>query len=93
MHTYLEYVGEVSEVEYVVELDGGREEGGGDLLVQGEGCVHQLLRVLLHLAREASTGYVALEDAEVDRPQRVNLVGINNWCARVCLCVCVPEGS
>lgn len=36
MH-HLEYAGEVSQVEDVVELDCGGEEGGGDALVQGQG--------------------------------------------------------
>ncbi len=34
---HLENVGEVSQVEDVVELDGGGEEGRGDALVQGQG--------------------------------------------------------
>ena len=36
---YLKDVGEIPEVEDVVELDGSGEEGGGDLGVQGEGCI------------------------------------------------------
>ena len=34
---HLEDVGEISQVEDVVELDCGGQEGGGDALVQGQG--------------------------------------------------------
>ena len=66
---YLEYIGEVSQVEDVVELDGGGKEGRCDLLVEGQRCVHQLLCVLLNLAGETSTHDMALEDAQVDCTQ------------------------
>ena len=48
----LEDVGEVPEVEDVVELDGSREEGGGNLLVNLESSHHQLLGELLDVVGE-----------------------------------------
>ena len=33
---HLEYVGEVSEVKDVVELDSGGQEGGGESLMEGQ---------------------------------------------------------
>ena len=34
MNSHLEYIRQVSQVEDVVELDGGRQEGLGNLLVE-----------------------------------------------------------
>ena len=39
--SYLEDVGQVSEVEDVVEFDGCGQEGGIDLSVSGQGSCHQ----------------------------------------------------
>ena len=73
----LEYVGEIPEVEDVVEFDGRGQERGRHLLVQCQSCVHQLLHVLLHLTGEPSTTDVALENAQVDGTQGVHLVNKN----------------
>ena len=72
-----------------MELDGCREEGGRHLLVQGQGCVHQLLDVLLDLGGEPSSRHVALEDAEVDGPQGVQLREADGKHAEVSLKTCV----
>ena len=72
---HLKYVGEVPEIENVVELDGCREESGRHFLVQSECSVHQFLNVLLHLIGEPSCGDMALENTQIDGPQRVNLGG------------------
>ena len=86
---YLEYIGEVPEIEDVVKLDGGRQEGGGDLLMQAQRCVHQLLSVLLHLRREAAGGEVALKNAEIDSLQRVQLREADSKNTEVSLQTCV----
>lgn len=39
---YLEYVGEIAEIEDVVELDGGGKEGGGDAMMEVECQLDQL---------------------------------------------------
>ena len=70
-HTDLEDVGEVSQVEDVVELDGGREERGGDLLVERQRAVHQHRRHLLDGLREVVLYEVLRQDVVVDRMQRV----------------------
>lgn len=44
--SYLKYVSEIPEVEDVVELGGGGQEGEGDLLMQLESRLHQWLRHL-----------------------------------------------
>ena len=64
--SHLEDVGEVPEVEDVVELNGRRQEGGRDLLVEFQRHVDCLLRDALHLGRETSLLEMASEDAEVD---------------------------
>ena len=71
---YLEYVGEVTQVEDVVELDGGGEEGGGDTLVEGQGELHQLRGALLQRRAEALPAQVLAQDAGVD--------GVEGVCAR-----------
>lgn len=66
---YLEYVGEVAEVEDVVELDGGGQEAGGDALVESEGQRDQLRAALLQGRGEAVSAQVLAQDAAVDGVQ------------------------
>jgi hypothetical protein len=47
--TDLEYVGEVPEIEDIVELDGGGQESGGDLVMEIQCHIYQLLHALLDL--------------------------------------------
>lgn len=65
-HSYLEDVGEISEVEDVVELDGSGEEGGGNLLVELQCRVDQLLRVPLYLGGEAALTEMSIENVLVN---------------------------
>ena len=72
MVTHLEDVGEVSQVEDVVELDGSREEGGGDLGVECKCTLHHLRRELLQLLRESANVEVLRENRGVDVLQSVH---------------------
>lgn len=63
---YLEDVGEVSQVENVVELDGGGEEGGGDALVHGQRQLDQGADALQQGAVEAFALQVLRQDGRVD---------------------------
>ena len=72
--TYLEDVGEIPEVEDVVELDGGGQEGCGHLVVERQRTLDQVRRELLHGARKARLGEMLTQDAGVDGGQGV-LVG------------------
>ena len=65
-------VGEVSQVEDVVELDGSWEERGGDLGVECERTLHHLWSELLQLLREATNVKVLREDCRVDVLQSVH---------------------
>lgn len=66
---HLEDVGEVSQVEDVVELDSGGEEGGGDALVQGQGQLDQGGAALLQGSAEALSFQVLRQDGGVDGAQ------------------------
>ena len=58
MYVYLKYVGEIPEVEYVVELYCSWEERGGDFLVKVKCSVNKSLCITLNLRWE-SLGDVA----------------------------------
>ena len=57
-----------------MELDGGREEGGADPVVQRQRPVHRLGGQALDGSREPCIGHVLRQDAGVDGVQRV-LIG------------------
>lgn len=67
--SHLEDVGEVSEVEDVVELDRSGEEGGGDVLVHGQGHLDQGWAALLQGHSEALPFQVLRQDGGVDGAQ------------------------
>lgn len=69
---YLEYVGEVSQVEDVVELDGGGQEGRGDALMEGQGQLDQLRAALLQNGCESLAAQMLTQDAAVDGVQSVH---------------------
>ena len=62
---------ERAQVPLVVELDGRRHEGVGDLLVHGDGALDELRQHLLDLAREDVE--VAAHDVRVDRLEHLRL--------------------
>ncbi len=62
----LEDVGKVPQVEDVVEFDGGGQERSGDLRMEVQRSVDDLLHVPLNLLGEPSAGHVTLQDALVD---------------------------
>lgn len=67
-------VGEVAQVEVVVELDGRGQEGGGHAVVQKEARFHQVFEHmrLLHVGREfARMQQMLLQNARVDGVQSV----------------------
>lgn len=66
---YLEDVGEVSEVEDVVELDGGGEEGGGHTLVESQSQLDQSGATLLEGGAEALATQVLRQDGGVNGAQ------------------------
>lgn len=68
MH-HLEDVGEVPQVEDVVELDCSGEEGGGEPLVQGQGYLHQGGAALLQGGAETLSSQVLRQDGGVDGAQ------------------------
>ena len=70
--TNLEDVGEISQVEDVVELDGCRQEGSGHLCVHGDGGVDQRAANLLHWLREFVLLKMLQQDVAVDRVQSVD---------------------
>lgn len=67
--SHLKYVGEVSQVKDVVELDGGGEEGGGDALVQSQGELDQGGAALLEDGAEALASQVLRQDGGVNGAQ------------------------
>lgn len=69
--THLENVGEVPEVEDVVEFDRCGKERGGDFLVEGEGQMEQLGDALVQRCREAAQLEVLSQDGAVDGGQGV----------------------
>ncbi len=69
---YLEYVGEVAQVEDVVKLDGGGQEGCGDALMEGQGQLHQLRAALLQNGWESLTAQMLTQDAAVDSVQSLH---------------------
>lgn len=69
---YLEYVGEVTQVEDVVELDGGGQEGCGDALVEGQGQLDQLRAALLQNGWESLAAQMLTQDAAVDGVQSIH---------------------
>ena len=69
--THLENVGEVPEVEDVVEFDRCGKERGGDFLVEGEGQMEQLGDTLVQRCREAPQLEVLSQDGAVDGGQGV----------------------
>ena len=68
---HLEDVGEVAQVEDVVELDGGGQEGGGDALVEAQRQLHQGGRAALQLGAEARSAQPLGQDGGVDGGERV----------------------
>lgn len=66
---YLEDVGEVSEVEDIVELDGGGEEGGGHTLVESQSQLDQRGATLLEGGAEALATQVLRQDGGVNGAQ------------------------
>lgn len=66
---HLKYVGEVSQVKDVVELDGSGEEGGGDALVQSQGELDQGGAALLEDGAEALASQVLRQDGGVNGAQ------------------------
>ena len=63
---YLEDVGEVAQVEDVVELDGGGQEGVRHAVVQRDGAVHHRRAHLDDAAVEGALLQVLRQDAVVD---------------------------
>jgi hypothetical protein len=68
--SYLENVGQVPEVEDVVELDGGGQEGLRDTGVHRHSTVDQGLCVALQLPCHAGHGKVLYQNAGVDSAHR-----------------------
>lgn len=52
---YLKYVGEITEIEDVVEFDGGRQECGGHALMERQCQLYQLGTALLQNLWESLT--------------------------------------
>lgn len=67
--SYLEDVGEVSEVEDVVELDSGWEEGGGHTLVESQSQPDQSGAALLEGGAEALATHMLRQDGGVNGAQ------------------------
>lgn len=69
--THLENVGQVPEVEDVMESDCCGEERGGDLLVEGKGQTDQLGDAFLQWCREVPKLQVLSQDGAVDGGQGI----------------------
>jgi len=63
---YLEDVGQISQVEDIVELDGRGQEGRCDLAVKGQCPINECARILLHVAGKAVDCEMLGEDTRVD---------------------------
>ena len=69
--THLENVGEVSEIEDVVEFDCCGQECGGNFLMEGEGQIDQLGGGFLQRRREVPKLQVLSQDGAIDGGQGV----------------------
>ena len=64
--SYLEDVGQISEVEDVMELYSSWQEIGGDLVVKGQCTSYESSGVLLHITSKTVEGEMLRQDTDVD---------------------------
>ena len=68
---YLENIGEISQVEDVVELDGGRQEGGSHFVVQCQSAQYEGRGIFLDRLRETGHLEMLREDLGIDGHQSI----------------------
>ena len=84
---YLENIGQIAQIEHIVELDGGRQECLRDLLVQIQRTLHHVVGQLLQRRANADDLQMLRDDAVVDGVQGVGSRETQGEHGKVTLCV------